>query len=246
MTSNVVPIKAIRNNWTLDQILEEAELDDETRAQSKEMEKKVHSDETIKRVQNYRRQRQTTSISPNRGKTTNPCNRCGYDRTHKQCPARGSLCNACGKRNRYARVCRSKPAERFSRGRRQRQFEGKDTKDTSQSASRERNQRDRERSEVKNVKHVTYKRNRSPSTKSSTSTDNDLVNHLKIHTTGDETTLSCCIYINGHKTLVEPDTGAESNIMDEIQFPALKDKAPELQVYHSKVKFKYTEGEVNS
>ena len=46
MTNNVVRIKAIRNNWTLDQILEEAELDDETRAQSKEMEKKVHSDET--------------------------------------------------------------------------------------------------------------------------------------------------------------------------------------------------------
>ena len=47
MTNNAVRIKAIRNNWTLDQILEEAEVDDETRAQAKEMEKKVHSDETI-------------------------------------------------------------------------------------------------------------------------------------------------------------------------------------------------------
>ena len=48
MTNNAVRINAIGNNWTLDQILEEAELDDETRAQAKEMEKKVHSDETIK------------------------------------------------------------------------------------------------------------------------------------------------------------------------------------------------------
>ena len=124
--NNVVRIKAIRKNWTLDQILEETELDDETRAQAKEMEKKVQSDETIKRARNYRRQRRRPSISPTRGKTTNPCNRCGYDRTHKQCPAMGSLCKACGKRNHYARVCRSKSAERFTRGRRQRQFEGKD------------------------------------------------------------------------------------------------------------------------
>ena len=89
------------------------------------------------------------------------------------------------------------------------------------------NQRDRKRSETKNVKHVTYIRNRSPNTESSTSSDNDLVNHLKIHKTGDETTLSCWIYINGHKTLVEPGTGAESNITDEIQFQALKNKSPE-------------------
>ena len=108
MTNNVVGIKAIRKNWMLDQILEEAEL-----------EKKVQSDETIKRVQNYRQQRPRPSISPTPGKTTNPCNRCGYDRTHKQCPAMGSLRNACGKRNHYARTCRSKPAERFTTGRRQ-------------------------------------------------------------------------------------------------------------------------------
>ena len=63
-----------------------------------------------------------------------------------------------------------------------------------------------------------------------------MVNHFKIHRTGDETTLSCWIYINGHKTLVEPRTGPESNIMDEIQFQALKNKSPELQVHHSKEK----------
>ncbi|CAB3990818.1 Hypothetical predicted protein [Paramuricea clavata] len=163
MTNNVVRIKAIRKNWTLDQILEEAELDEETRTQAKEMEKKVNSDETIKRVINYRQQRQRPSsqifreqsTSSTREKTTNPCNRCGYDRAHKQCPAMGSLCNACGKRNHYAKIHR---------------------------------------------------------------------------TTGDETTLSCVVYINGHKTLVEPDTGADSNIMDEIQLQELKTKSPEIRL----------------
>ena len=47
MRNNVVRIKAIRKNRTLGQILEAAELDDETRAQAREMEKKVQSDETI-------------------------------------------------------------------------------------------------------------------------------------------------------------------------------------------------------
>ena len=64
MTNNVIRIKAMRKNWTVDEILEEAELDEETRAQAKEMEKKVHSDETVKRVQNHRRQRRRLSVSP--------------------------------------------------------------------------------------------------------------------------------------------------------------------------------------
>ena len=229
MTNNVIRIKAMRKNWTVDEILEEAELDEETRAQAKEMEKKVHSDETVKRVQNHRRQRRRLSVSPTRGKVDYLCRRCGYDRTHKQCPAIGSLCNACGKRNHYAKVCRSKPVERSLKGRGQRRFEHKGT-------LREESQRNKEVPEVKNVKHVTHSRNRSPSTESSTSSDNDLVNHLKIHRTGDEKNLSCGIYINRYKTIVKPDTGAESNIMDEIQFQALKDKSPELQIHESKVK----------
>ena len=122
MTNNVIRIKAMRKNWTVDEILEEAELDEETRAQAKEMEKKVHSDETVKRVQNHRRQRRRLSVSPTRGKVDYLCRRCGYDRTHKQCPAIGSLCNACGKRNHYAKVCRSKPVERSLKGRGQRRF----------------------------------------------------------------------------------------------------------------------------
>ena len=72
MTNNVVRIKAIRKNWTLDQIVEQAELDEETRTQAQEMEKKVNSDETIKRVQNYRRQRQRPSSQIIREQSTSP------------------------------------------------------------------------------------------------------------------------------------------------------------------------------
>ncbi len=245
MTNNVLRIKAIRKNWTLDQILEEAELDEETRIQAKEMEMKVNSEETIKRVQNYRqRQRQQRPLShnyhaqrpsSNREVTTIPCDRCGFDRAHKQCPAIGCLCNACGKRNHYAKVCRSKPMERSSR----RSFEGRDKRETKQLPFGERRPRDREVAKYKNVKHVTNSRDRSSSTESSTSSDNDLVNHLKIYKTSKESKKSaspCVVYINGHKTLVEPDTGADSNIMDEIQFRELKNKSTKLHLYESKIK----------
>ena len=73
MTNNVIRIKAMRKNWTVDEILEEAELDEETQAQAKEMEKKVHSDETVKRVQNHRQHRWRLSVSPTLGKVDYLC-----------------------------------------------------------------------------------------------------------------------------------------------------------------------------
>ena len=56
-------------------------------------------------VKNYREQSQRTE-SQAREIT---CNRCGYDRVHKQCPVMGCICNACGKGNHYAKECRPKP-----------------------------------------------------------------------------------------------------------------------------------------
>ena len=48
MKNNVLRIKTIRKNWTLDQILEEAELNEETRIQAMEIENKLESTEIIK------------------------------------------------------------------------------------------------------------------------------------------------------------------------------------------------------
>ena len=213
MANNVLHIKAIHKNWTLDQILEEAELDEETQIQAKEMEMKVNSEETIKQVQNYRqRQQQQQPLahnyhaqrpSPNHENTTIPCDRCGFDCAHTQCPVIGCLCNACGKRNHYAKVCRPKSMERSLYDRRQRSFEGRDKRETKQLPFGERSPRDQEVVKYKNVKHVINSRDQSLSTESSTSSDNDFVNHLKIYKTSKETkksASSCMVRINGHKT----------------------------------------------
>ena len=153
-------------------------------------------------------------------------------------PAMGCICNACGKSNHYAKVCRSKPTNSDEQrrvanngnGGEQRQNRGRENRYTKQEEAKQPRQ-----TQFKHVKHVTHGRNRSPSTESSTSSDDDLVNHLKIYKTSKETnkptSSTCIVYINGHKTIVEPNTGAESNIMDEIQLRELKAKSPELRMY---------------
>ena len=96
--------------------------------------------------------------------------------------------------------------DRSSYDRRRRSFEGRDKRETKQLPFGERRPKDWEVAKFKNVKHVTNSRDRSSSTESSTSSDNDLVNHLKIYKTSKESkksASSCMVYINGHKTLVE-------------------------------------------
>ncbi|CAB4023900.1 Hypothetical predicted protein [Paramuricea clavata] len=118
-----------------------------------------------------------------------------------------------------------------------------ETHNNQQSTSGERNRRDRKMPENKNVNN----RDRSPSTESSTSSDSDLVNRLKIHrTTGDETTLSCVVYINGHKMLVEPDTGADSNIVDEITTSRVENQVTRDTTIRVESKAKYAEREATS
>ena len=49
---------------------------------------------------------------------------------------------------------------------------------------------------------------------------------------------SCTVHINGIATTIEPDTGADTNIMDEGQFRNLQRKAPEIEFRRSRVKLK--------
>ena len=48
------------------------------------------------------------SSKQNRKKPNEKCGRCGYDRTHKKCPAMGQQCGFCKKMNHYSKLCRSK------------------------------------------------------------------------------------------------------------------------------------------
>ena len=93
MRNRRIRVKAIRQCWTLQEILDEAAIDEETNQQATEMEKKIsHEEKDVKRVEE----------TP----ASKPCGRCGRKHTQK-CPAFGATCTACGKRNHYANVCRS-------------------------------------------------------------------------------------------------------------------------------------------
>jgi len=92
-----IRVKAIRQGWTLQEILDEAAIDEEINQQATEMEKKIsHEEKDVKRIEE--------------NAASKLCGRCG--RKHaKKCPAFGATCTACGKRNHYANICRSHPPE---------------------------------------------------------------------------------------------------------------------------------------
>ena len=74
---------------------------------------------------------------------------------------------------------------------------------------------------------------------SDTSRDECFVHHLKIHkATSQGIQKTCTILINGIETIVEPETGADTNIMDEYQFRKLQTAIPEMALQESTIKLK--------
>jgi hypothetical protein len=82
------------------------------------------------------------------------------------------------------------------------------------------------------IRHVEVNKNEESSDSDDDSTDEDIeriVRHLNIHRTVKERgeKNECAILINGAKVIVEPDTGADANVMDEYQFKSLVQQVPE-------------------
>ena len=63
---------------------------------------------------------------------------------------------------------------------------------------------------------------------------------MNIHRTAQKNTKKnkCAIWINGTKTEVEQDTGADANVMDENQFNELLRATPEIRFQNTKIKLK--------
>ena len=82
MRNRRIRVNAIRQGWTLQEVLDEAAIDEETNQQATEMEKKIsHEEKDVKRVEE----------TP----ASKPCGRCGRKHTQK-CSAFGATCTACG------------------------------------------------------------------------------------------------------------------------------------------------------
>ena len=216
MRNRRIRVKAIRQDWTLQEILDEASID--------------ASDRNGKEDSSRRKRCQTRGGKPI---FKTKC-RCGSKHTQK-CLAFGAICTACRKRNHYANVCRSKPQEK--KGYRPQQEKTRYTKDsriTGGRNSRRPNKRNGKVHQVSGQKEIDRK-----SDSSDTSGDECLIHHLKIRkATSQGIQKTCTIFINGIETRVEPDTGADTNITDECQFRQLETERPEMAPQESTIKLK--------
>ena len=211
MPNRRIRVKAMRQAWTLQEI-----LDEETNQQMTEMEKKIsHKEKDVKRIKE--------------DPPSKPCGQCGRKHTQK-CPAFGATCTACGKRNHYANVCRSNPqGKKGYRPQRDKTCYPKDPRTRRGQRGRRNfwrpNNRNGKIHQVLGHKEIDRK-----SDSSNTSSNQCFIHHLKIHkATSQGIRKTCTIFINGIETTVGPDTGADTNIMDEYryQFRKLQMERPE-------------------
>ena len=93
------------------------------------------------------------------------------------------------------------------------------------------------------IRHVEKNYPNNESSGSGSETDEDIgriLQHLNVHRTTQpqSTTNKCKVWINGCQIEVEPDTGADANIMDERQFDRLLRATPDLELCKTKIKLK--------
>ena len=165
------------------------------------------------------------------------CQRCGSRHERRQCKAYGAECHKCGKRNHFARMCKSIQSNRHKEksiywGRDEKRDERNERYVQNNQETRRSRSKSKGRANRKWKRHVEVNKNEESSDSDDDSTDEDIeriVRHLNIHRTVKERgeKNECAILINGVKVIVEPDTGADANVMDEYQFKSLLQQIPE-------------------
>ena len=209
--------KSVRDRYSLEKLLEEAQADEEANVNELEMTAKEtqdagkqDSDANVNRVKagkdcnrNANRSRHKVDGSPQEesrggkkgGKRT--CGRCGLKHEPKKCPAIGKTCGKCLKKNHFARSCRSDKG-----------LAGKVINQVGDSS-------DEEDSDDEYVKKITI---------GWMSTD-----------TGKKTTVK--LLLNGVKVQMAIDSGANANVMDEGRFQKIQERSKgRLRLEKSKVK----------
>jgi hypothetical protein len=236
MHNNAIRVKAIRNNWTLQEILDEAAITEQAQLQAKEIKQKLEASETSQRVK-YSKQ--------------DSCQRCGRKHDKAKCPAYGAKCRKCGKQNHFAIVCRSRstrgPGENNKR-RENSQYQRRDNKSERRETKSRQYSKPDDQSNYKpehrkpNIRHVERTGESSSISSSDSSNDEDFIQHFRIKQTtrlnAKKISKSCTVMINDVVTEIEPDTGSDANIMDEEQFDRLQKARSEIRLKKSRTKLR--------
>ena len=233
MTNSRLRVKTIRNNWTLSQILDEAAIEEESTAQANEIDQKLQD-----ATESYKVKQVKSDKHDNNGM----CSRCGTKHAKGNCRAYGAKCYNCGKRNHYTKMCRStdhKHRPDDKQGGKLGRQRGK--KEDLLHVPRQTRPPTDHQHRRRRVRHV--EQDACNSSESEDSLNEDIariVQHMNIHRTAQKNTKTnkCEIWINGTKTEVEPDTGADANVMDENQFNELLRATPEIRLQNTKIKLK--------
>ena len=185
---------------------------------------KIKQNQHFKKQRKYEKKKQAPE-----GK---PCGYCGLTGVHREgqnCPAYGKKCRKCQKLNHFAVVCKAHTMS----GNKDTEYRNRKNPSNQYGTNRWRDQQ-------KQVKKTTTKEQGD-----STSSDDDFfaqtVKHLKQVrrvTRNDYMGRTVTVRIDDVDTQVEPDSGAEVNVMDEHQFKALvhrSSKQPKLLISHTKL-----------
>ena len=209
--------KSVRDRYSLEKLLEEAQADEEANANELEMTAKEtqdagkqDSDANVNRVKARKDSNRNANRSHRKvdgkaqeesrcrkkgGKRT--CGRCGLKHEPKKCPAFGKTCSKCLKKNHFARACRS-------------------DKVLTEKVNQVGDSSDEEDSDDEYVKKIT-------------------IGWMSAADTGKKTTVK--FLLNGVKVQMAIDSGASANIMDEGRFQKIQERSKErLRLEKSKVK----------
>ena len=123
MVDEELRLSCLRTDFSLDQVLDKAQLKEDTTAMSRIMggvdvkleSRKPGSGKSVNTLQERKRtkggkKKPPGQSSPRQGMQRTKCIRCGRKKHVDQetCPAKGRVCNYCGKKGHYAKLCRTK------------------------------------------------------------------------------------------------------------------------------------------
>ena len=217
--------KAIHKKWNLTKFLEGAAEMEDTRIQIKAMKEPGPEGNVAKVQAKYGKYRPTDKFRrPKQHHRPQPCEYCGLTGIHEtgqDCPAFGKRCHKCHRRNHFSSVCQAQAASSntYHQKKQGMKKQGQDKKKQKKHVKKTRVETDSEPDES----------NDSTGSDCETSSDDEYfaqtVKHLqqvkkiKQQNVNDSKTLM--VQIDDVDVRVEPDSGADVNIMDEHQFKAL-------------------------